>query len=513
MRLLSREGDRRVTQRSAFYRSILLLTSILSRAQAQSPPPTAAIPDIVLHGTIEPQKLGTHEILEVTVPPGIERMNVTLESPGFSKGMYLTVGLFDPQRYRGEGRAIFTLSTVDATGPYIAGPILPGQWKIAIGFNWVAPEAHGVYTLRIHLSRQLDPETYPVLNPHAAWYKGDLHAHTGRTDAMCRSQSGKNVPCPPFRLFEAAARQGLDFLAVTDHNTQAHFDEMRQDQVFFDKLLLIAAEEVTTVKGHANVWGTEGFLDYRAAETGFTINDLFDQAHRLGALVSINHAYWPFDGRCPGCGWGWSPITDFAKVDAIEIVNGYHEKGSWFQPPPGNGIPFWEAQLARGLRPTGVGGGDEHRAGEQLSRHDGVGIPTTMVYARELSQPAILEGIRAGHVYIRVTGPDGPEILLHAGPAIMGDAITVPSGSTQEFTAEASATPEGHIRLLVDGHPVEAPSPNPRKTSLPWRSDGLRHWIRAELLDSAGEPLALTNPIYVNWPPDPRPPTIVQKAP
>ncbi len=57
----------------------------------------------------------------------------------------------------------------------------------------------------------------------------------------------------------------------------------------------------------------------------------------------------------------------------------------------------WEELHAKGLRPTGVGGGDEHRGGEQLSLHDGVGIPTTVVYARELSQPAILEGIKAGH--------------------------------------------------------------------------------------------------------------------
>ena len=477
-------------------RSVIAQNAIAQAASQQSP----AIPDVVLHGSITPEKLGTHEMLSFTVPEGVERMNVALDSPGFAKGMYLTVGIFDPQRYRGEGRASFTISTVDATGPYLAGPIVPGPWKVAIGYNWVAPGAHGEYTLRIHLSRRLDPETYPVLNPNPGWYKGDLHAHTGRTDAMCRSQSGKNVPCPPYRLFEAAARQGLDFLAVTDHNTQAHFDEMKQDQAYFDKMLLIAAEEVTTVKGHANVWGTEGFLDYRVAETGFTVNDLFDQAHRLGALVSINHAYWPYDGRCPGCGWGWLPITDFARVDAVEIVNGYHEKGSWFVPPPGNGVPFWEEQLAKGFRLTGVGGGDEHRAGEQLAQGDGVGIPTTMIYARELSQPAILDGIRAGHVYIRVKGPDGPELLLHAGSAMMGDVIDIPAGATQTFKAETSGGPAAHIILLVDGKPVANSDQSNGTASLDWRSDGQRHWIRAELHAPDGDLLALTNPIYVNWP-------------
>jgi hypothetical protein len=361
---------------------VTLLSMLICRANfhAQSSAPEGVIPDVVLHGTIEPAKLGKHETLTFTMPAGVQRMTFNLESPGFSRGMYLTVGIFDPERYRGEGRSSFTISTVDATGPYILGPLSAGLWRIAIGYNWIAPGAHGEFTVRIHLSHQLDPEVYPVLNKKPGWYRGDLHAHTGRTDAVCKSQSGLNVPCPPYRLYDAAAKQGLDFLAVTDHNTQAHFDEMKQDQVYFDKMLLIAGEEITTVKGHANVWGTEAFLDYRVAENGYTPNELLDRAHQLHALVSINHAYWPYDGGCPGCGWGWNSITDFAKIDAIEIINGYHEHGSWFTPPQGNGIPLWETQLAKGLRPTGVGGGDEHRAGEQLPLGDGVGIrpPSSM---------------------------------------------------------------------------------------------------------------------------------------
>jgi hypothetical protein len=458
--------------------------------------------DVELHGVITPGKQGTHEMLAFTVPEGMERMNVELISPGFQKGMYLTAGMWDPQRYRGEGRSIFTISTVDATGPYLPGPILAGTWHIAIGYNYVARDAKGEFTVKIHLSPQIDPEQYRVINPKAGWYKGDLHSHTGLTDAMCKSQSGVNVPCPPSRLFAAAAAQGLDFLAVTDHNTPATFNQMMQEQLYYDRMLLIGSEEITTVKGHANVWGTEGFLDYRVAERGFTVNDLFDRAHRLHALVSINHAYWPVDGRCPGCGWGWAPQTDFAKVDAIEIINGYHEHGSWFVPPPGNGVPFWEEQMAKGFRITGVGGGDEHRAGEQLALHDGVGIPTTVVYARELSQPAILEGIKAGHVFVQVNGPEGPGLYLTAGQAMMGDAIPAP-GKT-EVVFRITATHLADVRLLVDGVAVKG-LPVLQKDGTDWScvynwvSDGERHWVRAELVDAKRNPITLTNPIYVNW--------------
>ena len=488
----------------------VMMAGVLAAASMMSVAQTPAdyslkVEDIVLHGEISPTKSFKHEMLEFTVPERIQRMDVELISPGFAKGMLLTVGLFDPQRYRGEGRSAFTLSAVDATGPYLLGPIIPGVWKIAIGYNYIAPGSKGDFTVKIHLSRQLDPERYKVMNAAAGWYKGDLHSHTGRTDAVCKSQSGADVPCPPSRLFAAAAAQGLDFLVLTDHNTQATFNELMQAQLYYDKMLLIPGEEVTTVKGHTNVWGTEGFLDYRVAETGFTANDLFDQAHRLYALVSINHAYWPWDGRCPGCGWGWEPTTDFSKVDAIEIVNGFHEKGSWFTPPPGNGVPFWEAQLSKGVRPTGVGGGDDHRGGEQLPQHDGVGIPTTVVYAKELSQPAILEGIKAGHVYVMASGPDGVPLYLNAGSAMMGDAIVAESGKSVKFKMTVSrSVPEAKLRLIVDGKTVkELPGFQPDNGSVSWlhdwRSDGKRHWVRAELDDAQGEPMTLTNPIYVNW--------------
>jgi hypothetical protein len=474
--------------------AVLLLSMLL--------PLFAKAADIELHGTITPDKQGKHEMLAFTVPEGMERMNVELISPGFQKGMYLTAGMFDPQRYRGEGRSVFTISTVDATGPYLPGPIVPGTWHIAIGYNYVAPDAKGEFTVKIHLSPQIDPEQYTVFNPKPGWYKGDVHSHTGNTDAVCKSQSGANVPCPPSRLFAAAAAQGLDFLIVTDHNTPATFNQMRQEQLYYDRMLLIGGEEITTVKGHANVWGTEGFLDYRIADAGFAVNDFFDQAHRLHALVSINHAYWPDDKRCPGCGWAWAPQTDFAKVDAMEIINGFHEHGSWFTPPPGNGVPFWEQQLAKGFRITGVGGGDDHRGGEQLALHDGVGIPTTVVYARELSQPAILEGLKAGHVFVQVTGPQGSALYLTAGQAMMGDAITARAKTRVAF--KISTTQAGVARLLVDGFPVKG-LPALQKDGADWTSvynwdaDGKRHWVRAELIDAQGDPITLTNPIYMNW--------------
>ena len=64
-------------------------------------------------------------------------------------------------------------------------------------------------------------------------------------------------------LIEAAAQAGLDFIAVTDHNTSSHFSALRELQPYHDKLLLIPGAEITTFGGHANIFGQSRWVDFR----------------------------------------------------------------------------------------------------------------------------------------------------------------------------------------------------------------------------------------------------------
>jgi hypothetical protein len=66
--------------------------------------------------------------------------------------------------------------------------------------------------------------------------------------------------------------------------------------------------------------------------------------------------------------------------------------------------------LNRGHRLTAIGGSDEHTPDESADNR--IGKPTTVVYARELSEPALLEAMRAGRTYIRTRGVDGPSLEL-----------------------------------------------------------------------------------------------------
>src|SRR5262249_52806028 len=148
--------------------------------------------------------------------------------------------------------------------------------------------------------------------------------------------------------------------------------------------LAIVGEEVTTPAGHANVWGLRdgAWIDFRVApgdpDAAGSINRLVADAHRAGALFSINH---PF-GDCGGCAWQ-QVVPD--RLDAIEIWNGD-------QGPQAEAIALWDRWLGAGRHVTAVGASDWHRAPAP------VGAAAVRVFAPELSEAAIIAAIHDGHV-------------------------------------------------------------------------------------------------------------------
>lgn len=462
-------------------------------------------PTLVLQGMLTRADYQTYRLLPFRVPPGTRRVTVELRYTGHKQHTVIDLACFDESRFRGSsgGKSQFTISATDATPSYLPGPIHPGIWKVMLAVPNIRRGVTSHYQVKIWLARSEHadaglPLVAPVLRDAAGWYKGDLHMHTANSDGSCRSLSGTPVPCPVFVTAQAAARRGLDFIAITDHNTSSTYNAERELQPWFDTVLFLHGREITTFFGHANVFGTERFIDYRVGYQGRTINDVIADTHRNGALFSINHPADPSGEACMGCGWT-APHTGFRHVDAIEVINGTQAEG------PRSGIPFWQAQLNQGHRITAIGGSDTHRPDQPPPQQ---GTPTTVVYARQLSEAAILDGIRAGHVYLKVAGPQGPDLFLTAeadGHAYqMGDGIHLRRGDelTLQIRAEAAAgdrlelvqDAEGQARLdqpqLHSAHAVR---------TLHLTADGQRHWYRVNLRDASGKLVALTNPVYVNF--------------
>jgi predicted metal-dependent phosphoesterase TrpH len=467
-------------------------------------------PGVTLHGTITHVEKNAYLEVPFTVPANIERITVDFHYTGKEDHATLDLGIRDPERFRGwsgGNKSSFTIGIPDATPSYLPGPLPAGRWHLLIGVANIRPEKSASYTAEIRFTEKgeaggAESFTDHPLSTETRWYRGDLHMHTAHSDGSCPSQSGKPVPCPLFVTLETAARDGLDFVAVTDHNTISQFDDEREMQPYFDHLLLIPGREVTTYSGHANVFGTTSFIDFELGTTRAPdMNSIFRAAHRLGALASVNHPADPTGEACMGC--GWTPKNfDMRLADAVEAVNGgdakYHN----------HNVDYWRRQLNAGLRVPGIGGSDTHRPVPMPGEPNSIGHPTTVVHATELSVPAILAGIRAGHVFVDLTGSRDRLIEVAAmasgQTAHMGDLLDAPAGAAVKLAVHTVACEGSKVEFLLDGKsvdalPVQTIGTADNTVRAEWTSDGEQHWLEMDVVSEDGALELLGNPIYLNW--------------
>jgi predicted metal-dependent phosphoesterase TrpH len=202
------------------------------------------------------------------------------------------------------------------------------------------------------------------------WFAGDTHAHTTHSDGTLALD----------QLVARAVESGLDFLAVTDHNTVSHHPHLAAAAARHH-IALLPGQEVTTPRGHANAYGDIGFIDFRRPA------DLWvGEVAARGGLLSINH---PLDrDMC------WQhPLVELPPVLELWHV-------TWFLDLTST-APW--ALWAR-WRPDAVliGGSDFHRPEHGFPP----GTPTTWVAAEERSPEALLAAISAGRTAI--TGSPDP---------------------------------------------------------------------------------------------------------
>ena len=476
---------------------------------AQTSEPKA--PDVTLRGTLTGKDNQTYKLLPFTVPGGVFRVTVEFSYSGKEEHTALDLGLFDPQQFRGwsGGRKdVFTVSATDATPSYLPGFVPPGVWQLLIGVPNIRTTSHSDYVAKIYFSFSGSVSAEPEIlrkpvKSGPAWFRGDLHMHTTHSDGSCQSQSGKSVPCPLMLTAQAAAKRGLDFIAITDHNSISHYSEMRELQPYFDQMLLIPGRELTSFTGHANLYGTEENVDFRVGSDKVPDwNVLLRNLQKLDAIVSINHPSRFTGEDCMGCGWTPSPAADLHLVQAIEAINSGRTEG------PNAGITFWREQLNKAMRLTAIGGGDNHNALAPLPGMGSIGYPTTVVNAKELSTVAVLDAIRAGHVFIDVNGTPDRLLELTASfkeqHAQMGDKLSVPEKQTVSFQLHVRGAIGGRIELFSDSGQLPLNRPEitqaDQTIDFPWTADGQRHWLHATVRDSSGNLILLGNPIYINFP-------------
>jgi len=490
----------------------LVLISAAAADDRQAPSATSAsVPNIVLEGVVTGAQNQTYVQVPFVVPAGTERVTLTFAYTGKEQHTALDLGLLDPTELRcwsGGNKSLLTVGIYDATPSCLPGPIPPGKWKVLIGVPNIRPNVESHFTVHLYFSSTGSVPGEPALlnvplKVGPAWYRGDLHMHTAHSDGECPSQTGKMVPCPLYFTADAAARRGLDFIAITDHNATSQYNSMRELQPYFDKLSLIPGREITTFDGHINFLGTTDFVDFRLGSKEVPdMNTLLRSADSLGGITSINHPGDPSGEMCMGCGWTPPSKVDMRLLTAVEAINGGSEQYSI------PNIPFWDKQLNDGCRLTGIGGSDNHRPMQPLDEVGSIGSPTTVVYATELSTPAIIAGIRSGHAFVDLAGTRDRllEVAARSGDttAHMGDFLVAHDGETVKFELHVTAAAGGTARWIEDGQEVALKTASTissadQSFSLTWVSDGRRHWFRAEVVGANGKQWLLGNPVYVNW--------------
>jgi hypothetical protein len=397
--------------------------------------------DVTRHSgrwTLEDRFVSPWHYLPVEVGQGAAAISVLLEYD--RPAAVLDLGCLGPAGFRGwsgSARESYVIEPHAATPGYLPGELEPGLWQVMIGLHQVPADGVG-YRLTAEVStarpRPVDDPVPPPPAQHPPrrvvarggggtsalpasdgrrWLAGDLHAHTVHSDGAM------TVP----ELARFAVERGLEFIAVTDHNTVSHHAELPAAASAYG-IVLLPGQEVTTAYGHANVFGDVGWTDFRLDPDSW-----LDYSERHGGLMSVNH---PIAGPV-----SWlrpmrrrPPLTEVWHWSWLDL--------RWTTP-----LAWWQAWDPRSIP---VGGSDWHRPGSDAPP----GTPTTWA---ECEGDDVLGALRAGRVAISATR-DGPLLLRNDGGFVAIDAdglqLVGPDGPYRRVRGDVDRLPgrDGCHRLL-----------------------------------------------------------------
>lgn len=451
--------------------------------------------------------------LPVDVPAFAGELHVEYEVVGRAR---IDIGAFEPSEgeippieafrgWSGSARSEFCIARHGATPGYLAGAVVPGRWRIVLGLYVVEEQCEVVVKARVtrrsvgcrdskrSLAGELEDARGRALdvpgiselasaNPLQCegWLRGDLHCHTEHSNDAER-------PISVATAVAVAEALGLDFLAITDHNTSSQWREIKA-VADLTPVELICAEEVTTYRGHFNAYRPPRVLDFRT-DSDSMIDEVVSGASGQNALISINHP------KQVGPPWEYAIPKEVAAIEAWQAP--------WFW-MNWQSMGFWSRLLDEGWRMTAIGGSDIHdlyvRPGHTL------GIPTTWILPDGQGIEGILAGIRRGSCLIS-EAPSSPiltvEIQAEPGRWEVASGRSVEMDQPMRIRLIGDV---GGLSLCVRWSSTEKEWLNhDGEESLDIESLGSdRRWLRAELwaLGQAGEEdasrrlVAVTNPVY-----------------
>ena len=353
--------------------------------------------ETVLAGTWTPADRAEqfYRYLPFDVPAGSGSVRVRLEYP--RGGGVVDLGCFGPDGFRGwsgGARDRYEIGEFTATPGYLPGGLEAGEWHVVLGLHRVpepleytvtvetSPEPVSVAARQVPVAAERPPGRGLPAASGKRWVAGDLHSHSEHSDGSLGIDA----------LAASAAESGLEFLAVTDHNTVSHHPHLAAAGRRHG-LLLLPGQEITTERGHANAFGAIPWVDFRqpAAAWASAVAD-------AGGLLSVNHPI------AVDCAWR-QHLPQPAPL--AEVWHCTWRDRTWSGP-----LAWW---LANGTGTVAIGGSDFHSPG----RDRPLGCPTTWVEVDdgEPTTDTVLAGLRAGRVAV-AADPFGPVLLRTGGELV-----------------------------------------------------------------------------------------------
>lgn len=428
--------------------------------------------------------------IQFNVPKGVTQIHFqfdyTPEHPeGHEYRHQLSLMVFDPDGPRlGISRPGKKGAFINAVKPSPGGlpaPIKAGQWTVfVLVYRLLTPEHPVDFTLEITMTEDEiigEPQAWQigkVASRGPGWYRGDLHAHSIHSDGSW------DIP----ELVQFWRDLKVDFMTLSDHDTISGLGQARS--LADDALLIMGGTEISTFLGHAVAVGVHEWFDWRTTEgEQIPIPKIAQSVIDTGALFTIAHPHNEGEPWCCGCRWLHEDMMP-GNALAVEIWNGVWDQANE------EALRLFYSWLNQGIPIVATSGSDIHR--RPPADFEGRGA-VNVVYAEDLTENAIIAGIKAGRSYISAE----PELNVTARSesgveAMLGDVLPDEPVSVKAIWKDA---PEGClIRLIIDGMPY-AEAPIATNGELVWNITRIgKKWCTVELRQPREGLWAVTNPIF-----------------
>lgn len=246
-----------------------------------------------------------------------------------------------------------------------------------------------------------------LLPKQGNYYKANLHCHTTYSD-------GELTPEEVKRIYK---EQGYAVVAYTDHRQYHNFSHLSDKDFLAISAMEVDINEFGNVQWdfsriktyHINLYDTaphthtEESITKRQPERKYYdmeyINRYIDEMNAMGFLACYNHPYWSLQSCSDYTGlkglWGMEIYNYGCELDGLY---GYHPQA-------------YDEMLREGQRIFCVASDDNHNSYPQEHPFNDSFGGFTMIYAKELNYPEIMEALKKGLFYSSM-GPEFAKITL-----------------------------------------------------------------------------------------------------